>query len=346
MNGITNFLFNGGFRSLNCLNRATVKRNELQWSESLPELPDPIITNILSFHPNMTVNKVLSESLLKSYKKIIVKRLHVREEMVDDLKNSEIIRIFHKLNDKSTQAALTMGFSLKQIATIPSDQLSEYKTQFDAYDIPVDIQNQIDNLSETNGRLNLEEQELTTGQLCKILKALTDDQRNALTELRLFDNQLTALPDSFGDLSALTYLMLGFNHLTALPNSFVRLTALTRLSLGNNQLTSLPDSFVDLRALTELWLQKNQLTSLPHSFGDLRALTVLSLHQNQLSTLPNSFGNLSALTELNLGKNQLSSLPGSFGRLTALTALWLVGNNFDNNLKDAIQQRFNFAALS
>ena len=312
---------NGAKRHKTNSTAAAEDGNKLHYFKSLPDLPDPIITNILSFQPNMTINKGLSESLLKSYKETIVKRLNVKKEMVDALENSDIIRLFHKLNDESTQAALTMGFSLKQIATIPSDQLSEYKTQFDAYDIPVDIQDQIDNLSETNGRLNLEEQGLTTGQLCKILKALTDDQRNALTELRLFNNQLTALPDSFGNLSALTQLYLENNQLTSLPDSFVRLTALTRLSLGNNQLTSLPDSFVDLRALTELWLQKNQLTSLPHKFGDLRALTVLSLHQNQLSTLPNSFGNLSALTELNLGKNQLSSLPGSFGRLTALTVL-------------------------
>ena len=90
-----------------------------------------------------------------------------------------------------------MGFSLKQIATIPSDQLSESKTQFDNYDIPNDIQNQIDNLSETNGRLNLYNYRLTTGQLCKILNALTIPQRNALTELHLTGNQLTSLPESF-----------------------------------------------------------------------------------------------------------------------------------------------------
>ena len=250
---------NGAKRHRTNSTAAAEDGNKLHYYKSLPDLPDPIITNILSFQPNMTVNKGLSESLLKSYKETIVNRLHVTKEMVDALENSDIIRLFHKLNDESTQpSALTMGFSLKQIATIPSDQLSEYKTQFDAYDIPVDIQDQIDNLSETNGRLNLEEQGLTTGQLCKILKALTDDQRNALTELRLFNNQLTALPDSFGNLSALTYLMLGFNHLTALPNSFVRLTALTRLSLGNNQLTALPDSFLRLTSLTELYLNGNR----------------------------------------------------------------------------------------
>ena len=234
MNGITNFFFNWGFRSLNGLNRAPVKRNTLQWSESLPDLPDEVVANILSFHQNITINKELSEPLLKIYKKTIVKRLPVTKEMVDDLKNSDIIRIFHKLNYESTEDALTMGFSLKQIATIPSNQLSEYKDQFDSYNIPVNIQNQINNLSEINGRLNLAYRKLTTGQLCKILNALTDDQRNALTVLYLSRNQLTELPDWFGNLSALT-----------------------RLFLEENQLTSLPDSFVNLRTLTELYLYHN-----------------------------------------------------------------------------------------
>ena len=98
--------------------------------------------------------------------------------MVDTLENSDIIHLFHKLNDESIQAALTMGFSLKQFMTIPSAQLSDYKKQFDAYDIPDDIQNQIDHLSESNGQLDLNYKDLTTGQLCKILNRLTNDQLN------------------------------------------------------------------------------------------------------------------------------------------------------------------------
>ena len=47
----------------------------------------------------MSINKVLSESLLKSYKETIVKGLYVTKEKVDALKNSDIIFVFHKLND-------------------------------------------------------------------------------------------------------------------------------------------------------------------------------------------------------------------------------------------------------
>ncbi|MEC7981269.1 MAG: leucine-rich repeat domain-containing protein [Candidatus Neomarinimicrobiota bacterium] len=368
---------NGANRHRTISTPAAEDGNKLQRSESLPDLPDPIVTNILSFHPNMTINKGFSESLLKSYKETIVKRLDVKKEMVDALERSDIIFLFNKLNkfmetDHPTalvSSALTMGFSLKQIMSIPSDQLSEYKAQFDAYVIPADIQNQIDNLSETNDRLNLYDKELTTGQLCKILNALTDAQRGALTyldltlnqltslpdsfrrltaltKLDLYCNQLSSLPDSFGCLTALAELYLYCNQLTSLPHSFGNLSALTNLVLASNRLTSLPDSFGNLTALTQLTLETNRLISLPDSFGRLTALTYLNLRKNQLTSLPDSFGDLSALTQLDLDENQLKYLPDSFGDLSALRVLVLRRNKFNTNLKHAIQQRFNFAALS
>ena len=297
----------------------------------VPQLtpPEPAVANILSFYPNMIttpMSKGISNGLLHIYKETIVNRLPVTKEMVDSLENSDIIRLFHKLNDESIQDALTMGFSLKQIATIPSDQLSDYKARFNAYVIPVDIQNQIANLSETNGQLKLYYKELTTGQLCKILNALTNDQRNALRVLNLNSNQLTSLPESFGNLSALTELYLYNNQLISLPDSFVNLIALTELYLNNNQLTSLPDSFENLSALAVLYLRYNQLNTLPDSFGRLTSLTNLGLGENQLISLPDSFGNLTALKQLYLGENQLTSLPDSFGNLSALRVLYLKNN--------------------
>ena len=348
------------------LARKTIKQN----LEAPSDLPESIITNILSFcpMPDITINKAISTDLLRIYKETITKRLDVTEEIVNALKNSEIIDLFNKLNDESTKAALTMGFSLKQIATIPSDQMSEYKTQFDAYDIPDYIQNQIDNLSENNGRLNLYDKRLTTGQLCKILNTLTTPQRNALTllnlarnelrslpesignltaltSLHLARNQLISLPDSFGNLIALTYLYLETNQLRSLPDSFENLTALIKLHLDSNKLTSLPESIGNLSALTRLDLTGNQLKLLPESFGNLSALTLLYLTSNQLRSLPVSFGNLTALTSLHLARNHLISLPDSFGNLIALTSLILVNNKLNDSQKYVIKRRFNRAVL-
>ena len=164
-----------------------IKKSKNSTPKQTDNLPEPIIAHILSFDSSIIAVDLLrseiSAPLLGIYKETIVKKLNVDKEIVDALKNSDIARIFQKLHKKSTKAALSMGFSLKQIATIPSDQLFEYKTQFDNYVIPADIQNRLQNLSERNGSLNLDHQNLTTGQLCKILNELTDDQRKALEEL-------------------------------------------------------------------------------------------------------------------------------------------------------------------
>ncbi|WP_220017765.1 leucine-rich repeat domain-containing protein [Candidatus Rhabdochlamydia oedothoracis] len=141
--------------------------------------------------------------------------------------------------------------------------------------------------------------------------------------LDLKNLHLTSLPDIFNNpcFNQLKYLSLEHNQLTALPESFGNLQALTQLHLSSNQLTALPESFGNLQALTNLYLKKNQLATLPESFGNLQALTDLILCKNQLTALPESFGNLQALNKLDLSSNKLTTLPKSFGKLQALTLL-------------------------
>jgi internalin A len=148
----------------------------------------------------------------------------------------------------------------------------------------------------------------------------------ALTLLDLSGNQLTAVPDWVGDLTALTSLDLSRNQLTAVPESVGKLTALTSLDLRGNQLTVLPESVGKLTALTSLDLRGNQLTVLPESVGKLTALTLLDLSGNQLTAVPDWVGDLTALTSLDLSRNQLTAVPESVGKLTALTSLDLSRN--------------------
>ena len=151
-------------------------------------------------------------------------------------------------------------------------------------------------------------------------------QLRHLKTIHLYKNELTALPDSFGNLHALRYLDLGRNQLAALPDSFGNLHALRYLDLGRNQLAALPDSFGNLHALQTLHLSENQLVALPDSFGNLHALRYLDLGENQLAALPDSFGNLHALQTLHLSENRLAALPDWFGNLHALQRLDLGGN--------------------
>ena len=73
-------------------------------------------------------------------------------------------------------------------------------------------------------------------------------------ELYLYNNHLTYLPESIGNLTSLVYLYLENNQLTSLPESIGNLTSLVYLNLENNQLTSLPESIGNLTSLIELHL--------------------------------------------------------------------------------------------
>jgi len=104
-------------------------------------------------------------------------------------------------------------------------------------------------------------------------------------------------------------LWLDNNNLTSLPESFGNLKIGGTLHLGYNKLTSLPESFGNLKIGGDLWLNHNKLTSLPESFGNLKIVGSLGLYNNKLESLPESFGNLKVSGDLLLYNNKLTSFP-------------------------------------
>ena len=171
-----------------------------------------------------------------------------------------------------------------------------------------------------------------SGRKIAALKAGDFAGLTSLTNLYLFNNALTTLPDDvFDDLTALEILTLGRNDLPTLPAGvFDRLIALTELGLDNNALSSLPGGvFDELGALDILVLAHNGLTTLPGDvFDALGALTELNLQDNALTGLTAGvFDRLEALEVLTLDENGLTTLPdGVFDRLGALEVLTLDGN--------------------
>ena len=150
----------------------------------------------------------------------------------------------------------------------------------------------------------------------------------ALTELRLYNNNLSTLPPEIGALVNLRELWLYNNKLSALPPEIGALVNLQELWLSFNELKILPPEIGALVNLRELWLSNNELRTLPPQIGALVNLRELGLSSNELSTLPPEIGTLVNLWQLSLSNNKLRTLPPQIGTLVSLQKLLLYNNKF------------------
>ena len=157
-------------------------------------------------------------------------------------------------------------------------------------------------------------------------------------------NQLTILPDNFGNLSSLKTLWLFFNQLTSLPESIGNLSSLENFELSWSQITDIPESIGNLSSLKYLTLTSNPLTSVPESIGYLTNLEGIYLQSNQLTNIPESISNLSSLQSLHISDNQLIGIPENIGNLSNLETLHLSGNQI-TNIPESIGNLLNLQIL-
>jgi Leucine-rich repeat (LRR) protein len=163
-----------------------------------------------------------------------------------------------------------------------------------------------------------------------------------LTELRLFDNQISKISDNLCKLTQLKYLSLCDNYLTEIPENIGELTQLINLGISNNQLTKIPENIKNLTQLTGLYLYNNKLTEIPENIKNLTQLNILGLATNNLTTLPKYIGDLTQLKNLDIRNNKLIEVPNSIGNLTQLTKLFL----FDNQLSQLPESIENLTQLN
>ncbi|XP_019652031.2 E3 ubiquitin-protein ligase LRSAM1 [Ailuropoda melanoleuca] len=111
---------------------------------------------------------------------------------------------------------------------------------------------------------------------CSLLSLVT------IKVLDLHDNQLSALPDDIGQLTALQVLNVERNQLTYLPRSIGNLTQLQTLSVKDNKLKELPDTLGELRSLRTLDISENEIQRLPQLLAHVRTLETLSLDASSM----------------------------------------------------------------
>ncbi|XP_004392620.1 PREDICTED: E3 ubiquitin-protein ligase LRSAM1 isoform X1 [Odobenus rosmarus divergens] len=111
---------------------------------------------------------------------------------------------------------------------------------------------------------------------CSLLSLIT------IKVLDLHDNQLSALPDDIGQLTALQVLNVERNQLTYLPRSIGNLIQLQTLNVKDNKLKELPDTLGELRSLRTLDISDNEIQRLPQLLAHVRTLETLSLDASSM----------------------------------------------------------------
>ena len=153
-----------------------------------------------------------------------------------------------------------------------------------------------------------------------------------LTNLEILSiggNELSELPDSFGNLKNLKALSLARNKFTYIPEVIFDFNKLEKLYLYKNEIANIPKRIEKLKKLTDLTINYNKIEEIPVFFYKLNKLTSLWLDHNQIEEITNDISNLKSLKILGLHNNKLKKIPNVLTKLTELDTITFRDNNFE-----------------
>ncbi|RYG97829.1 leucine-rich repeat domain-containing protein, partial [archaeon] len=101
---------------------------------------------------------------------------------------------------------------------------------------------------------------------------------------------------------------LSYNQLSRLPDNFGNLQLLEKIDLSYNKLSRVPPSFLTLQYLHTLILEGNNFDTLPTELGTLDSITHLDLSRNLFQTFPFAAMKLTGIKKLHLGNNLITHL--------------------------------------
>lgn len=143
------------------------------------------------------------------------------------------------------------------------------------------------------------------------------DQLTSLVSIRMANNQLTTLPDYFGNFQYLRSLDLSSNGFRTFPEFLCQLKSLVELNISFNSIEQLPN-IGQLTTLERLWMTNNNLSgSLDGSFKDLVNLKEIDGRFNSISNI-DDLSRLPRLEQLFFGHNLVSRFRGAFPKLRSL----------------------------
>ncbi|GFO18635.1 leucine-rich repeat protein shoc-2-like [Plakobranchus ocellatus] len=143
-------------------------------------------------------------------------------------------------------------------------------------------------------------------------------------------NDLSSLPDDFGDFVFLQELCVCENNLSSLPESLCNLKNLQVLKVSSNSLRQLHSEIGQNSSLQEIHAEENKLKRLPATLGLLKCLHSLIVSDNRIEQLISTIGQCESLKVVDLSRNKLSHLPESFNHLTKLTRVDLSENKISS----------------
>ncbi|KAI9888602.1 MAG: cysteinyl-tRNA synthetase [Vezdaea aestivalis] len=140
-----------------------------------------------------------------------------------------------------------------------------------------------------------------------------------LISLKMSNNRLTKLPDSFKSFTDLRTLNVSSNFISEFPEFICSLTSLQHLDISFNVIRKLPENVRKLVNLETLAATNNCFTGpFPDSFASFEKLKEIDMRYNALTNI-NVCSQLPLLEQLSVTHNQISSFKGSFYKLRSLT---------------------------
>lgn len=116
--------------------------------------------------------------------------------------------------------------------------------------------------------------------------------------ISLSSNQLTSLPDTFGNCNALQELDISSNKFERFPSCILKLSNLEKLRMERNCLNGLPSCLAALQKLTFVSFFGNKISEIEDDcFAGMNQLREIDLECNYLTMIPQSLVDLQSVTE-------------------------------------------------